>query len=89
MYALEVPEHLDKKFLKLAKKDRQQKEAIERKVTEILADPHRGKPLRGDMKGARRVHIQKSFVLIYEIDEQNQIVRLLDYEHHDRAYEIR
>jgi len=86
MYTLEISEHLDKILLKLAKKDREQKEAICKKVSEIQADPYRYKPLSGDMKGRRRVHIHKSFVLVYEIDEQNQIVRLLDYEHHDKVY---
>ncbi len=39
------------------------------------------------MHGARRVHIGKSFVLIYEIDERSKSVKLLDYEHHDVIYE--
>jgi addiction module RelE/StbE family toxin len=38
------------------------------------------------MKGARRVHISKSFVLVYEIDEKSKVVRLLDYDHHDKIY---
>ncbi len=45
------------------------------------------KPLKGEMKGARRVHLAKSFVLVYEIDEKkNKIIRLLDYDHHDKIY---
>jgi YafQ family addiction module toxin component len=83
---LEVSERLDKILQKLAKRDRKQFDAITKKIDDILAEPHRFKPLRGDMKGARRVHIQKSFVLIYEIDEQTKTVRLLDYEHHDKIY---
>jgi len=38
------------------------------------------------MKGTRRVHVAKSFVLVYEIDENNKIIRLLDYDHHDKIY---
>jgi mRNA-degrading endonuclease RelE of RelBE toxin-antitoxin system len=38
------------------------------------------------MKGARRVHIDKSFVLTYEIDEEHKVVKLLDYDHHDSIY---
>ncbi|MBS3098413.1 hypothetical protein J4209_06485 [Candidatus Woesearchaeota archaeon] len=38
------------------------------------------------MHGARRVHIDKSFVLTYEVDEDNKIVRVLDYDHHDSIY---
>jgi mRNA interferase RelE/StbE/toxin YoeB len=38
------------------------------------------------MHGARRVHIDTSFVLTYEIDEGKRVVRLLDYDHHDKIY---
>jgi mRNA interferase RelE/StbE/toxin YoeB len=85
-YALEVSERADRIFRKLAKKNRALLSAIDKKVQQILENPHHFKPLRGDMHGARRVHIDASFVLIYEIDEARQVVRLLDYEHHDKIY---
>ena len=85
-YTLYIPEHLDKVFFKLSKKDRKQLEVIHRKVNEILENPYHYKPLRGDMHGARRVHVGKSFVLTYEIDEKDKVVRLLDYDHHDNIY---
>lgn len=85
-YALDIPKHLDKIFLKLSKKDKKQLEIINKKVREILQNPHHYKPLRGDMHGALRVHIHKSFVLTYEIDEKNKVVKLLDYDHHDNIY---
>ena len=59
---------------------------ITKKVEEILNNPYHFKPLRGDMHGTRRVHIDKSFVLIYEIDDVNKIITILDYEHHDKVY---
>jgi len=86
-YSLEIPKHLDRIFLKLAKRDRKQLKAIHAKITQILEHPHHFKPLRGDLKGARRVHIHSSFVLLYEIDEKNRVVRLLNYDHHDVIYE--
>ncbi len=86
MYELEVPEHLDKEFRKLAKKNKKQLEIIQKKIEEILENPEHYKPLRGDMHGARRVHIDKSFVLTYEIDRVINVVRLLDYDHHDKIY---
>ncbi|MBI2671754.1 type II toxin-antitoxin system mRNA interferase toxin, RelE/StbE family [Candidatus Woesearchaeota archaeon] len=85
-YILNIPEHLDKIFLKLSKKDKKQLEIIHKKIKEILENPHHYKPLRGDMHGTLRVHIDKSFVLTFEIDEQNKIVRLLDYDHQDNIY---
>ena len=85
-YTLEVSREVDGIFAKLQKKDKARLEIINKKVLQILADPNRFKPLRGDMHGARRVHIDKSFVLTYEVDENSKIVRLLDFDHHDKIY---
>ncbi len=85
-YKLNIPEKLDKKFHKLAKKDKKQIDILNKKINQILKNPYHFKPLRGDMHDARRVHIGKSFVLTYDIDEKNKIVRVLDYEHHDKIY---
>ncbi len=86
-YTLEVADHLDKIFRKLSRKNKKQLEIIHKKIQEILENPYHFKPLRGDLHGARRVHIDKSFVLMYEIDEKKKAVRLLDYDHHDYVYE--
>jgi len=86
MYVLETKPNLDKIFSKLSKKNSKQMGIISNKVEQILENPFHFKPLRGDMHGARRVHIDKSFVLTYEIDEEKKIVRLLDYDHHDNVY---
>lgn len=85
-YMLFVPEELDRVFKKLSNRDKKQLEIINKKVNVIIKNPFQFKPLRGDMKGARRVHIGSSFVLMYEIDEKNKTVRLLDYDHHDNIY---
>ncbi len=84
-FSLVIPDDLVKCFKKLAKRDKKQLEAVNKKIQQILADPYHFKPLRGDKKGSRRVHIDSSFVLIYEIDEKT--IKLLDYEHHDAVYE--
>ena len=86
-YLLDIPKKIDKMFLKLSKKDKIQFNIISRKINEILQDPYRYKPLTGNMAGIRRVHIGKSFVLTYEILEKQNLIRLLDYEHHERIYE--
>jgi YafQ family addiction module toxin component len=86
LYSLEVSALADCKFKKLAKKDKKQLEAISKKIDRILENPAHFKPLKGGMHGARRVHIDKSFVLIYEIAESRKTVRILDYDHHDKIY---
>ena len=85
-YSLDISAEADKKFKELQSKNKKQLDTIEKKIQQILQNPYHFKPLRGDMHGSRRVHIDKSFVLIYEIDEKNNIVRILDYDHHDKIY---
>ena len=85
-YKLDIPEKLDSIFDKLAKKDKKQLGIIKRKIDKILENPYQFKPLRENMKGIRRVHIGKSFVLTYEILENKKLVRLLDYDHHNNIY---
>ncbi len=80
-YSLEVSEQLHRKFKKLSKKNKKQLRIIHKKIEEILEKPYHFKPLRGDKHGARRVHIDKSFVLTYEINEKQKKVKLLDYDH--------
>ncbi|MBI9010511.1 MAG: type II toxin-antitoxin system mRNA interferase toxin, RelE/StbE family [Tenericutes bacterium] len=85
-YDVAISEIVDKKFAKLAKKNPKQMSIIAKKVQQIIQDPYHFKPLRGDLHGARRVHIDSSFVLIYDIDENNRSIRILDYDHHDTIY---
>ncbi|OGW09871.1 MAG: addiction module toxin RelE [Nitrospinae bacterium RIFCSPLOWO2_12_39_15] len=86
VYKLAVKESLDKKFKRLQKKDKEMLRLINRKVQDILEDPHRFKPLRKPLQNKRRVHVGGSFVLIYEINEKEKIVTLLDFDHHDNIY---
>ncbi|MCD6570695.1 MAG: type II toxin-antitoxin system RelE/ParE family toxin [Deltaproteobacteria bacterium] len=86
MYRLAIKEKLDKKFKKLQKKDKEMLRIIDRKVQDILDDPYHFKPLRKPLQNKRRVHIGGSFVLIYEINEEEEVVTLLDFDHRDNIY---
>lgn len=86
MYKLAVKESLDKKLKKLQKKDDEILRLIYRKVQDILEEPYRFKPLRKPLQNKRRVHVGGSFVLVYEINEKEKIVTLLDFDHHDNIY---
>ncbi len=88
MYEIEIRQHLDKEFKKLAKKDSKQMEAVAKKIREIAEDPHVYKPLRFPLAGLRRVHVG-SYVLLFSVDEARKTIVLEDYEHHDRAYRAR
>ncbi len=86
MYRLAIKESLDKKFKKLTKKDPEMMQLIERKTQDIVEEPHRFKPLRKPPQNKRRVHVGGSFVLVYEINEEQRIVTLLEFDHHDNIY---
>ena len=86
MYKLAVKENLDRKFKKLKKKDRKILMLIDRKVQEILDDPYHFKPLRKPLQNKRRVHVGGPFVLIYEVNKDEKIVTLLDFDHHNNIY---
>ena len=86
MYKLSIKESLDKKFKKLQKKDNELLQLIGRKVQDITSDPYRFKPLRKPLQNKRRVHVGGSFVLVYEVNEKERLVTLLDFDHHDNIY---
>jgi YafQ family addiction module toxin component len=85
MYKIEVSELADKKFYKIARKNRILFEAICKKIEELKANPEHFKPLRHDMKGERRVHFGP-FVLTFEIDYHRGAIKILDFDHHDKIY---
>lgn len=79
-------EQLVKKFKKLKKKNPEQFMIICKKRDEVLRNPLRYKNLRYDMSDRKRVHIDKHFVLVFKVDLRNNIVKFLDYDHHDEIY---
>lgn len=85
-FSYEVSKGLDKELVKLQKKNRKQFEIILKKMGEIINDPYHYKPLQHDMKGLRRVHIDKSFVIVFEIVESENKVIFWDFDHHDNIY---
>ena len=46
-YELIIPEHLDRIFAKLSKKDKLQFEILTKKIKAILENPQIGEPLKG------------------------------------------
>ena len=76
----------EKKIYKLCKKNPFLQKVLDKKISEILLNPQHYKPLKHDFAGERRVHIMKSFVLKYEINEKDKIVIFIFFGHHDEAY---
>lgn len=86
MYDLILRLSVEKKFKKLAKKDPKKLIIIGKKLEEIREDPHRYKNLKNPLNHLKRVHIDKSYVLIFSVDENEQIIIIEEYEHHDHIY---
>jgi len=85
-YKFEIKPKLEKKLKKIKNKDYAMFKTVRDKVGDIIGNPYHYKPLRYDLKGLRRVHIGKSHVLIFEIDEPSKTIRFLDLGHHDEIY---
>lgn len=86
MYRLVVLPVVDRVFRKLAKKDRGQLSAINKKIMQLQENPLIGKPLHFPLQGMRRVHVFRSFVLVYDIQEAEKTITIRDYDHHDNIF---
>ena len=87
VYEFEIKPELEKKLVKLYKKDKSTYEKIMKKIYEIInsGDIEHYKNLRYDMKDSKRVHIGH-FVLVFKINHINKIISFEDYDHHDNIY---
>ena len=89
MYTIKTTSRIDKIFLKLCKKNPKQIGIITQKVEEIVKNPYRYKNLRAPLSHLRRVHMDKSFILVFSVDETSKTVILEDYAHHDNIYKTK
>lgn len=86
MYDIKTTSHADKIFIKLSRKNPKIMNIIDKKVEEIIRNPHRFKNLRKPLNNWKRVHIDKHFVLTFSVDEKSKTVTLEDFDHHDNIY---
>ena len=84
-YIIQLDAVLETTLNKLKKKDKSLYQRVIHKIIEISNNPELYEPLRNVLKGKQRVHVG-TFVLFYLIDKKNEIVTLLEFEHHDKAY---
>lgn len=86
MYSYELRKSVEKIFFKLSKKDPKQLYIIEKKIKEIIQNPHHYKNLRKPLQSLKAVHIDKNFVLVFSVDKFKKRVIIEDYDHHDKIY---
>ena len=58
-------------------------ERLESKIEDIIVDPMRYKPLRGELKRLRRAHV-RPFVVVFEV--KGDTVVFVSFKHHDKSY---
>jgi len=85
-YQYEFRESAEKILQKLAKKNPKQLLIIEKKIEEIIENPRHYKNLRSPLQHLKHVHIDRSFVLVFSVDETTKTIIFEDYDHHDNIY---
>ncbi|MAH03881.1 addiction module toxin RelE [Candidatus Pacearchaeota archaeon] len=88
MHKFEVEEKLHKVLKKLFKKDKKRYEIVWKKITEVVNNSNieHYKNLRFPMNNFKRVHIDKSFILIFNHDKIHNKIKFYDLDHHDNIY---
>lgn len=87
MRKVQIKQELQKRLIKLSKKDNSTYNSIMKKIDEVAdsSEIEHYKNLRYEMKEYKRVHIGH-FVLIFKYDKLNNILLFEDYQHHDKIY---
>lgn len=88
MYKFAIEEKLHQILKKLFKKDKKRYEIIWKKIIKVInsSDIEHYKNLKFPMNKFKRVHIDKSFVLIFKYDKTNDEIKFYDLDHHDKIY---
>lgn len=83
-------DEVEETLAKLFKKDRQTYEAIMKKVKEVASRDENTidfyKNLRHGMNEYKRVHIAKSFVLLFKVLKKEKFILFDKFDHHDNVY---
>ena len=82
-YCINFSKEFKIKLEKIKRKDNLLSQRIKKKIAEIRKNPLHYKPLKNELKGFRRVHVN-SFVILFEVEENVIIFR--EIIHHDNAY---
>ena len=83
-------EELKAKLEKLFKKDKNWYDKLMKKIEQVASSDETTiehyKNLKHDLKGQKRVHVDKSFVLTFKYFKEEKYVLFQDFDHHDNIY---
>lgn len=89
-FSFELSEELKQEFAILARRDKKIMEIINKKVKEIISCNEETiehyKNLKHELKEFKRVHIRKSFVLMFKVFKQEKLILFYRFRHHDDVY---
>jgi len=90
-FQYDTSDELEETLKKLCKKDRQMYEAIMNKIDEVVSRDYLTidfyKNMRYELKEYKRVHIMKSFVLLFKVYKEKNFILFDKFDHHDNIYE--
>ena len=88
MLEFSIEENLQKKLSKLSKKDKVIYSSVMKKFDEILTcdNVSHYKNLKKPLQDFKRVHIKRSFVLIFKYIETEDKIVFFELDHHDNIY---
>ena len=90
MFTFDLSNELRLVMRKLSKKDRKRAETINSKIREIIncdeSTIEHYKNLRHGLSAYKRVHIDSSFVLMFQVFKKEKHVLFVRLMHHDDAY---
>lgn len=89
-FKYDFSDELEEILTKLFKKDKNTYEALMKKIEEIASRNESTiefyKNLRHDLKEYKRVHIAKSFVLLFKVFKKEKFILFDRFDHHDNIY---
>jgi YafQ family addiction module toxin component len=89
-FTFDLSDELRQVLKKLKKKDPERSKIIYKKIKQIIESDENSvehyKNLRYDLSEYKRVHICKSFVLIFKVFKKEKHILFDRFDHHDRIY---
>jgi len=85
-----LSDELERLLAKLAVKDKILAVAVNKKIRQICSCDEElighYKNLRHDLSEYKRVHVDRSFVLLFKVDFERKVVFFVKLDHHDNIY---
>ena len=90
MFDFDISDELKLLIRKLSKKDRKRIVILNKKIKEVINNDHKAidryKNCKYDLKDYKRVHIDKSFVLLFKVTKEKNHILFIKLGHHEDIF---